>query len=444
MKGVDMMGVDPEEVITKLKKMDVDDAICELQTQVISQVRFANSDIVLTNTGTQSLLRVFLAKDKRVATAEIEDASEIDSLLRHLIKISASMPRNENYRGIAKGKFTYPEEGSGVPDLHEKLVDYAHECITSAESAGAKRTAGVVYHFDVKRWLVSSAGINVKERRGGIECSIRSFVEKDASGHSVSCSAKGENFSPGKAGEESAEIAVQASRYPREPITEGRYDVIFGRLAIANLIYYAGMSLSAFLVDAGMSMFRDRIGQHVASSMVNLDDNGIHPNSIGSHRFDEEGHPTRVTRLIEKGVLRTYLHNTSTAARYKVKSTGNAGVISPVPWTLLVYPGNYNDEELIETTKNGILITNVWYTRYQNRMTGDFSTIPRDAILKIKNGKIVGSLKDARVSDNLLSILMNIDALSKDVKQIHWWEVERPVFTPIVRVKNVTITKSTR
>jgi PmbA protein len=438
------MNIDPKEMVEKLLRFEADDAICDVSKSQTSQVRFANSDIVLTSTVYKTVVSVFIARKGRLMGAEIEDMSNIDASLRQLVKLSSSMAPNRDYRGIAKGKFTYVKEEPTASGMHENLVDHAHECITSAEDAGAKRSAGVVYHSEVTRSLSSSTGINLKEKGGYIECSIRSFVEKDASGHGVSCSAVPSNFSPKKAGEEAAEIAKRAASFPRESIQEGKCDVVFGRLAMANLIDYVGYALSAFSVDAGMSMFKDKVGQHVASNAINLDDNGIHPNGIGSHRFDDEGHPTQMTRLIEKGVLRSYLHNTSTAARYRVKNTGNAGIISPRHWNLLLHPGNLKDEEIIEGVKNGIMVTNVWYTRYQNRTTGDFSTIPRDAIFKIQNGKVVGSLKDARVSDNLINILMSIDSLSREVKQIHWWEVERPVFTPVVKVKNVTITKSTK
>jgi PmbA protein len=78
-------------------------------------------------------------------------------------------------------------------------------------------------------------------------------------------------------------------------------------------------------------------------------------------------------------------------------------------------------------------------------LTGDFSTIPRDGIFLIKNGEIVKSLKDIRITDNLQKVLEKIIGLSSKPEWIIWWglETQTPVLTPYVLVKDVKITKST-
>jgi PmbA protein len=90
----------------------------------------------------------------------------------------------------------------------------------------------------------------------------------------------------------------------------------------------------------------------------------------------------------------------------------------------------------------GIYVTNDWYLRYNNFQSGDFSTIPRDAMFLIKDGKIESSLKELRISDNMLRILGNIGELSKERKWIKWWEVEVPTLTPIALVKGMKFTRS--
>ena len=90
----------------------------------------------------------------------------------------------------------------------------------------------------------------------------------------------------------------------------------------------------------------------------------------------------------------------------------------------------------------GILITNLWYTRYNNYITGDFSTIPRDGMFLINNGKIVKSLKNLRVSDNMLRILNNIDKIGSNSEQVVSWEAENNITCPSILVKDVNITKA--
>ena len=127
--------------------------------------------------------------------------------------------------------------------------------------------------------------------------------------------------------------------------------------------------------------------------------------------------------------------------RYKVKNTANAGIISPEAHNLVLKKGDWNKDEMIKSIKNGIIITNLWYTRFTNYATGKFSTIPRDGAFLIKNGKIVKSVKGMRISESLPNILNNVHAVGKNPKQIISWETTMPITTADVLVKNVNITK---
>ena len=140
--------------------------------------------------------------------------------------------------------------------------------------------------------------------------------------------------------------------------------------------------------------------------------------------------------------MNTYLHNTSTAKKYDVRTTANAGLISPNPFNIVFNNGKLNKDEIISEIKKGLIVTNVWYTRFQNYATGDFSTIPRDGIFKVENGKITGSVKELRVSDNLLHILENVSLIGNKQDHVFGWEVELPVVTPPVLVKDINLTKS--
>jgi len=100
-------------------------------------------------------------------------------------------------------------------------------------------------------------------------------------------------------------------------------------------------------------------------------------------------------------------------------------------------------DDLFKEVKRGLYLTNTWYTRFQNPAKGDFSTVPRDGIFLIEDGEVKQSLRDLRISDNALSILNNIVAISKERQHVHWWgEAETPSLSPYVLVKDVHMTKS--
>jgi PmbA protein len=190
------------------------------------------------------------------------------------------------------------------------------------------------------------------------------------------------------------------------------------------------------------SVFDDRLGKKVAPEHVTLKDNPA-PYSMSNRAFDDEGVPTRENVFIDHGVLKTYLHNTSTAKIFKTKTTANAGLISPGPWNVELEAGDMNKDELFHGVKKGLYLTNTWYTRFQNSAKGDFSTIPRDGIFLVEKGEIKQSLKDLRISDNVYAMLGNIVAVSKERQPVHWWsEVDPPALSCYVLMKNVHMTRS--
>ncbi|MEM1898930.1 MAG: metallopeptidase TldD-related protein, partial [Sulfolobales archaeon] len=91
--------------------------------------------------------------------------------------------------------------------------------------------------------------------------------------------------------------------------------------------------------------------------------------------------------------------------------------------------------------RNGLLITNNWYTRLQNYVEGTFSTVSRDAVFYIRNGEVVGSTGRVRIADNLNKLLNNVVMIGKECYMIKWWEVTVPSKVPYLLVRDVNITK---
>lgn len=434
----------PESVVKKARKLGGEDIVCQSQVSSTKQIRFANNEITATKTWETAFLSVFLTWKKRVVATSINDFSKIDSSLNDLMKLAKSTEENQNYHEIASGKYSYKQLycDKKIVNLEEELIDYVDTGINSAIENGAKRVAGVLYTSYSKEYLATSNDIYGDDEGSYIEISIRAFADKEASGHGVNSSTRLNSFNPNEAGKKAGKIAKKALS-PKIG-EEGKIDIIFEPLAFSNLLDVIGHQTSAFYADSGLSVFKDKLNKKVASEKVSLNDNGTINEGLNSSKFDEEGVPTKETCLIKNGVLKTYLHNSSTAKKFDCETTGNAGLIAPMPWNLIFEKGDLSKDQLFGEVKNGLYITNVWYTRFQNYETGDFSTIPRDGIFLIKNGEIEGSLKNIRISDNILNILKNIKAVGNEHEQIHWWEVETPVFCPYVVVEGANVTKSTK
>jgi PmbA protein len=402
------------------------------------QLRFSNNQIDIAKTWYEHFLKVFLVYDKKVVSTEIKNVSTIDDTLKTLIALAKISKENPEYHGIAEGPFTYT---GAHADSQLKNVTDVSDFVTAAINKAlehATTTAGILQVTHETISLSTSNSIEAQDEKTSIELSLRAFSQKEASGHGVSCSPTLKGFNPEKAGQEAGELAALA----QDPVPgkEGVYDIVFSPLFMGSVLNYSIEMASAFNMLAGRSMYVEKVGEPVASVLVTVVDT---PSGLEQRQFDDEGVPTQETTIIDKGVLKTYLHNTSTAAKMHTQTTANAGVVTPEPFNISMDPGDYTKEELFQEVDCGLYLTNTWYTRFQSMQTGDFSTIPRDAILEIENGEITGSLKNIRVSDNMLQLYNNVTAVSKEQRLVRWWaEVAYPCITPYVLVKDVHISRS--
>ena len=429
----------------KLLKLRADDVIISLNKSKASQIKFVNNKIA--KTGTESLvdMDIFLTKDKKITLTTLKDVSKksADNTIRKVMQFIKHLAPKEDYFGIAQGPFKYKElknvYDERISKLNEKAVNYVEDAINIALNNGAKRSTGVLEFDDTERLLLSSKDVEAIDKSTKAYFSIRALVRKDASGHSVCCSRTLNDLKYKEAAQEAALIAKLALN--PKGIAAGRYDIIFDQIPFACLLNEVGKASSVFNVEAGLSFLKGKIGKKVANKEVTLIDDASLDGGFDSVKFDDEGVPSQKNVIIDEGTLRTYLHNTSTARKYKTKTTANAGLIVPTPTNLILQSGKYSREELLKEVKKGLYVTNIWYTRFQNYAKGDFSTVPRDGIFFIENGKIKYPVKEIRISENILNLLCNISAIGKEEKQIYGWEVSIPTLTPMVLVKNVNVTK---
>jgi PmbA protein len=432
-----------EEIVKKAKALGADEVLASTTFGKYRQVRFSNNQVDITVAWNDYVTNVALAWKKRVVATLIHNFEDVDASLRKLLGLARVSKENPMFGGFAKGEFKYVKSKADrrLEEL-ENPTEYVSEAINAAEkeAGGNIDSGGTLFTKLEDVYFASSEGPISVDSRSAIELSIRAFVQQEASGHGVECSSTLKCFDAERAGRKAGEIARMAKN-PKIG-EEGTYDVIYDPLIFGSLISVWGQMASAFNVLVQMSIFVDKIGKKVAPESVTMTDNPA-PYSSANRVFDDEGVPTRTNVIIDHGVLKTYLHNTSTAKMFKTETTGNAGLVAPGPWNLELNAGNLSKEELFQEVKHGLYLTNTWYTRFQNYAKGDFSTIPRDGIFLIEKGEIKQSLKDLRVSDNALSLLGNITGISKERQPVHWWgEAEPPSLSPYVLIKDVHLTKS--
>lgn len=200
--------------------------------------------------------------------------------------------------------------------------------------------------------------------------------------------------------------------------------VILDNVVSAELMEIFASSLSSEYVQKGKSLLSGKIGSKIISPKISIIDNGLISGKLGSKPFDDEGVPSRMTNLIEEGVLRGYLYNTYTAKKDGVTSTGNAirNRFSALPSVGIsnlyiesaLKSGVIKLDELFKAMGKGLYISEAMGVHTINPISGEFSI--GISGLWIENGAIDFPVKEAVITGNLLSFFEKIEAVGDDLR----------------------------
>jgi len=437
-----------DEVEEMIKKIGVDGYAISLYSSLSRQVRFAANKISVTKTWDETEISVLIDKDERVAAFSVGLSSKdlIPDMARRSLEAIKNAPPRKDYTPLPEPASSYPSPPGGVDQAlrenPERLLDIAKEAIDSGLSEGAKKMAGTIIANVSNGVLITSTRFRDSSSLSNVYLDVRAFTSKEATGHASIAS---RILSDIKA-DEVASLAARDAKISQniKSLDPGKYNTIFTIDATASLMNLVGGSASAYAVDAGFSFLINKLGNKIAPEKLILEDNPLLHNGFVIRTFDDEGVPTKVINIINKGVLENYLHNRFTAKKFNMEHNAHAGWLSPHAWELVVYPGEASWDELLEIINKGLIVSNATYIRYQNYMAGTFSAVIRDGVFYVENGEIKHAVKGLRLSDSMPNILNNIVEIGKHRRQVfHWWlESNLPVLTPPIAVKDVGYTKA--
>ncbi len=85
----------------------------------------------------------------------------------------------------------------------------------------------------------------------------------------------------------------------------------------------------------------------------------------------------------------------------------------PGPDAFIMQGGTKSVEELIKSTKKGVLVTRLWYIRDVDPQTLLLTGLTRDGTFYIENGKIMFPIKNFRFNESPVIMLNNLEELGK-------------------------------
>ena len=200
----------------------------------------------------------------------------------------------------------------------------------------------------------------------------------------------------------------------------GQKTLVLDRRVMASWLNAFEPSFSGENVNFGMSSIQDKLGEEIASAVVNLVSDPLAELSSAKRYFDDEGVSTSYLPLIDKGVLKDFLYDQTSAKQAQVASSGNAqrsykGPSKPRAFNLTLLPGDLSREALFEQAGDGIYITGLQGLHSGlSTISGDFS-VPASGFL-IENGQLSRPLNQIVIAGNFVDLLRKIEAVGSDLE----------------------------
>lgn len=174
----------------------------------------------------------------------------------------------------------------------------------------------------------------------------------------------------------------------------------------------------------GGAVTGDLRGQRVASDLITMVDFAHSYNGeelLMPVYADDEGTPATDTVLIEKGILKDFMHNRETADTFGDAPTGSARAYAPDDEPLVrmrntaILPGKEKLDKMISDVEDG------YYLMKTSNGQADTTTEFMFGVslgYEIKDGKLGRAIKDTTMSGSAIKMLQSVDAVSDDMS----WE----------------------
>ncbi|MGB7275654.1 MAG: TldD/PmbA family protein [Geitlerinemataceae cyanobacterium] len=350
-------------------------------------------------------------------------------------------------RAIAIGQLNTPEEielnsdrrhqypDSGTAVKIEQLIEWGKTAIAILREAYPEILCHGEWEYDVETTrFINSRGLDCSHTDTTLNC----YLETEW--------IRGDDFltvSDGQIQHDAldpqylAQQILQRIEWAREnvPPPVGRVPILFTAKAADLLWGTVQSALNGKQVIEGASPWSDRLGEPVMSSLLTLSQ---HPQKGPfSCPFDDEGSPTRPTVFVRQGVLQLFYTDLAIGRRLGSGTTGNGfrpsldSYPSPGAYNFIVKPGQGTLEEAIVQLDNGLIVDEI--LGHASGISGDFS-INVALGYWVKNGRVMGRVKDTMVSGNVYKALKKVAYLGGDAD----WNGS--CYTPSLIVEGLSVT----
>lgn len=327
---------------------------------------------------------------------------------------------------------------ANVSKLIESLISVEKELLLAHPAIKGVPYNGLAQR-DIDRFYLNSDGAIRKEARSYASIYLYSKTEEEGkkprSAGAVKISRSLEQLDIQGCLKETAEKTISHLNY--EKVKSGKYRVVFSPDAFLSLLgAFSNLFNAQNILDKQSLSTPESLGTQIASPLLCVCDDALHPDNVTSTTFDGEGTPTRRVELISDGVLTGFLHSCGTAKRLNSQPTGHANIGAKVTVGAHFYHVFQREEAQQECSlanaENVIFIDNLQALHAGAKaLQGSFS-LPFDGWL-VDNGNLT-SIESATVAGDFLELLKSIVFVEKEE------EITSAGVCPRVWVDNLSIT----
>ena len=158
------------------------------------------------------------------------------------------------------------------------------------------------------------------------------------------------------------------SRLNPKKVKSNSVPIIFDPRVSGSLLSLFTGGISGQAVARGTSFLKDKMEKNIFKKDIQIIDDPHVLRGPGSRTFDGEGVESKKIKLVENGVLKSWLLSSQSARQLNLKTTGHSSGVS----NLYMEPGDKTNTELLSSIKEGFYVTEMMGMSF-NQVTGDYS-----------------------------------------------------------------------
>jgi TldD protein len=214
-----------------------------------------------------------------------------------------------------------------------------------------------------------------------------------------------------------AQKAVELLSAP--PVKGGTYTVITDPLLTGVFAHeaFGHLSESDFVYENPRMQELMVLGKRFGEDDLNIVDDGSLDGGLGTHKYDNEGVPTRKNYLIEKGILVGRLHSRETAGKMNESLSGNARAVHFYHPPIVRMTNTFieNGKTAFDDMVKGIEL-GVYAIKMRGGETAmEMFTFSAAYGYMIRNGQVAELVRDVVLTGNVFETLMKIDLIGNDL-----------------------------